>query len=369
MHVACPAGATKWLAVLHGDIVPVSAPSSQLQHPEQQLQQRRGPAQEALVAGGGSAASPGSRRGVLLLLGLGLGVGGLGGDGGLLGGGALRALAAEVISTVFVAGATGKTGRRVVQQLRAAGFAVRAGVRSRSKALELGLAADPGVTVVEADATKGADVLLAAIGDAQAVMCATGAAGFGSNGSKTVDEQGTISLVDAALRSGRCAKFVLVSSLLTNAAAVGQAANPNYLFLNLFGGVLDRKLAAEKYLRASGINYTIIRLSAAADAAVSGDGSSSSASSSGGSGGEVDYRSLVAAGREAALRSFAEAGMPDLKRHIVDELVIDPVEWRERYGLAHGAAFGLSHGLNQPRPGTSYKQVRGLYMDVDAGVV
>ncbi|KXZ53376.1 hypothetical protein GPECTOR_7g1272 [Gonium pectorale] len=106
---------------------------------------------------------------------------------------------------VFVAGATGKTGRRVVQQLRAAGFAVRAGVRTRSKALELGLAADPGVTVVEADVTKGADVLLAAIGDAQAVVCATGAAGFGSNGAKTVDEQGTISLVDAALRSGRCA--------------------------------------------------------------------------------------------------------------------------------------------------------------------
>ncbi|KXZ53382.1 hypothetical protein GPECTOR_7g1278 [Gonium pectorale] len=106
-------------------------------------------------------------------------------------------------------------------------------------------------------------------------------------------------------------------------------------------------------------------LSAAADAAVSGGGSSPSASSSsGGSGGEVDYRSLVAAGREAVLRSFAEAGMPDLKRHIVDELVIDPVEWRERYGLAHGAAFGLSHGLNQLsvfRPGISDKQVRGLY--------
>lgn len=41
----------------------------------------------------------------------------------------LPALAAEGITTVFVAGATGNTGRRVVQQLRGAGFNVRAGVR------------------------------------------------------------------------------------------------------------------------------------------------------------------------------------------------------------------------------------------------
>ncbi|PNH08444.1 hypothetical protein TSOC_004973 [Tetrabaena socialis] len=43
----------------------------------------------------------------------------------------LRALAAEGITTVFVAGSTGNTGRRVVAQLRQAGFAVRAGVRVR----------------------------------------------------------------------------------------------------------------------------------------------------------------------------------------------------------------------------------------------
>lgn len=54
-------------------------------------------------------------------------------------------------------------------------------------------------------------------------------------------------------------KFVLVTSLLTNAKAVGQQDNKNYVFLNLFGGVLDAKLEAEKYLRASGLNYTIVR--------------------------------------------------------------------------------------------------------------
>ncbi|KAG2427562.1 hypothetical protein HXX76_012216 [Chlamydomonas incerta] len=171
----------------------------------------------------------------------------------------LTAWAAEGITTVFVAGSTGNTGRRVVQQLRQAGFKVRAGARSPAKALSLGFGADAGIEVVEADVTKGLDELVAAIGGAQAVVCATGAVGFGSNGAGAVDEKGTIKLVDAATRAGGVTKFVLVSSLLTNASAVGQANNPNYRFLNLFGGVLDAKLRAEKYLRASGINYTIIR--------------------------------------------------------------------------------------------------------------
>ena len=33
-----------------------------------------------------------------------------------------------------------------------------------------------------------------------------------------------------------------MTSLLTNARAVGQQDNPNFKFLNLFGGVLDAKL-------------------------------------------------------------------------------------------------------------------------------
>ncbi|GLI64658.1 hypothetical protein VaNZ11_007986, partial [Volvox africanus] len=78
----------------------------------------------------------------------------------------------------------------------------------------------------------------------------------------------------------------------------------------------------------------------------------------------VDYSALVAAGREAVLRSLAEAGITNVRQHIVNELVIDPTEWRDRYSLAHGAAFGLSHGLTQLsvlRPGLADKQVRGLY--------
>jgi hypothetical protein len=59
--------------------------------------------------------------------------------------------------------------------------------------------------------------------------------------------QGTKSLVDAAKARG-VSTFVLLSSLLTNGAAVGQKDNPNYKILNLLGGVLDRKLVSCPWL-------------------------------------------------------------------------------------------------------------------------
>ena len=39
--------------------------------------------------------------------------------------------------------------------------------------------------------------------------------------------------------------------------------------------------------------------------------------------------------------------MGDIESRISSELVITPSMWEERYGLKHGAAFGLSHGLGQ----------------------
>jgi nucleoside-diphosphate-sugar epimerase len=62
---------------------------------------------------------------------------------------------------VFVAGATGETGARVVRALVAAGYAVRAGVRNRAKADALGLTRLAGVTVVDADLTHGDDLATA----------------------------------------------------------------------------------------------------------------------------------------------------------------------------------------------------------------
>lgn len=54
-------------------------------------------------------------------------------------------------------------------------------------------------------------------------------------------------------------RFILVSSLLVNGAAMGQILNPAYIILNVFGLTLVAKLQAEKFIRRSGINYTIVR--------------------------------------------------------------------------------------------------------------
>ena len=161
---------------------------------------------------------------------------------------------------VLVVGATGETGRRIVAQLRAAGVAVRAGVRDVKKGQSLGLAL-AGAELVKADVTDGVDALVDAIGDADAVVCATGftpSFNLGKDNAKAVDGLGTRALIDAAKRAG-VKRLVLVTSLLTNAPAVGQAENPNYKVLNLFGGILDEKRGSEIYLERSGLQYTIIR--------------------------------------------------------------------------------------------------------------
>ena len=53
-----------------------------------------------------------------------------------------------------------------------------------------------------------------------------------------VDNLGVRRLVDAALAAGGVKRFVLVSALLANAPACGQAGNGAYVALELLGGVL-----------------------------------------------------------------------------------------------------------------------------------
>lgn len=73
-----------------------------------------------------------------------------------------------------------------------------------------------------------------------------------------VDNFGTVNLVEACRKAG-VTRFILISSILVNGAAMGQLLNPAYIVLNLFGLVLVAKLQAEKHIRGSGINYTIVR--------------------------------------------------------------------------------------------------------------
>jgi uncharacterized protein YbjT (DUF2867 family) len=146
----------------------------------------------------------------------------------------------------LVAGATGQTGRRIVDQLLKEGVTVRALVRDRAKA-QSELPAD--VEMVVGDVLNPGS-LIAALADCQFLLSATGAApSFDPTGPYKVDYEGNKNLVDAA-KNASVERFVMVSSL-----CVSKLFHP----LNLFWGVLYWKQQAEDYLKNSGVPYTIVR--------------------------------------------------------------------------------------------------------------
>ncbi|CAO2183140.1 unnamed protein product [Urochloa humidicola] len=162
------------------------------------------------------------------------------------------------VTTVFVAGSTGRTGKRVVEKLLAKGFGVVAGTTDVGRARG-NLPQDPNLQLVRADVTEGADKLAEAVRGVDAVVCATGfRRSFDPFAPWKVDNFGTVNLVEACRKAG-VARFVLVSSILVNGAAMGQLLNPAYIVLNLLGLTLVAKLQSEKHIRKSGINYTIVR--------------------------------------------------------------------------------------------------------------
>lgn len=157
-----------------------------------------------------------------------------------------------------MAGSTGRTGKRVVEKLLERGFGVVAGTTDVGRARR-SLPQDPNLQLVRADVMEGTDKLVDAIRGADAVVCATGfRRSFDPFAPWKVDNFGTVNLVEACRKAG-VTRFILVSSILVNGAAMGQLLNPAYIVLNLFGLVLVAKLQAEKHIRSSGINYTIIR--------------------------------------------------------------------------------------------------------------
>ncbi len=146
----------------------------------------------------------------------------------------------------FVAGATGETGRRIVQELVARNIPVRALVRDTEKARGI-LPAE--VELVVGDVLE-PQTLTAALGDSTVLLCATGAKpSFDPTGPYKVDFEGTKNLVDAAKAKG-IEHFVFVSALCTS-----QLFHP----LNLFWLILVWKKQAEEYLQKSGLTYTIVR--------------------------------------------------------------------------------------------------------------
>ena len=160
------------------------------------------------------------------------------------------AIGKEYRGTVLVAGATGRTGSWVVRRLLHYGIPVRVMSRSAQKAREL---FGDKVEVVIGKVQERETVARAVTG-CDAVISALGSSAFtGESSPAEVDRDGTILLVDEAAAAG-VRHFAMVSSI-----AVTKWFHP----LNLFGGVLSMKLAAENHLRKvfgqAGHSYTIIR--------------------------------------------------------------------------------------------------------------
>ncbi len=146
----------------------------------------------------------------------------------------------------FVAGATGQTGRRIVQELVARGIPVRALVRDVASAQAI----LPLETELVAGDVLDPKSLVDALADSTVLLSATGAKpGFDPTAPYKVDYEGTKNLVEAAKTKG-IEHFVMVSSLCTS-----QLFHP----LNLFFLILVWKKQAEEYLQKSGLTYTIVR--------------------------------------------------------------------------------------------------------------
>lgn len=177
----------------------------------------------------------------------------------VLSGDANPAHAAEQ-KAVFVAGATGQTGRLVCRLLcEGGGASVVAGVRNEAKARELGLLC---AAIKHLDVTEPVESIAASLAGAQSVVCALGFVPSSpfkmSEASHAIDNVGTCRLIDAA-KMAKVQQFVMVSSILTAGRKWGQEKSPGFLITNAFGGVLDEKLVAEDHLKASGLDYVIVR--------------------------------------------------------------------------------------------------------------
>lgn len=156
------------------------------------------------------------------------------------------------IETVLVAGASGKTGRELLDELRGTDLRVKALTRSPDTADTLRrLGADEvviGDLLQQADADR-------AVADADAVLCAVGTRPSpGALVGELVDGKGVIDLVDAAREAG-VEHFVFESSLGVGDAKPGLPL-PARLAIK---PILDAKDASETHLRESGLSYTILR--------------------------------------------------------------------------------------------------------------
>jgi uncharacterized protein YbjT (DUF2867 family) len=156
---------------------------------------------------------------------------------------------------LLILGATGRTGRLVVEQALAAGHTVTALVRSPEKLT----IRNSNLRVVAGRATDAADVARA-LASADAVLSTLG-------GSGSVIADSTEAMIEAAHRTG-ARRVVVLSSFFVERDRLG--AVPRLLTGVAMRSVIKDKRAGEQLLRQSDLDWTIIYASQLKDGPVSG---------------------------------------------------------------------------------------------------
>jgi len=175
-------------------------------------------------------------------------------------------------NNIVIFGSTGKLGYQIVQQLLAYNtssndniynddtqLVITATARDLSKGRLLYGPDTNTIRCIPLDiATDSTNRMKSIIDNADAVIIASGAIGLKE--SYNVDNIGNKKIIDACIQKN-VRKVILITSLLTSGAESGQLLNPQFILLNLFGGLLLNKRQAEMYLESKKdqVDYTIIR--------------------------------------------------------------------------------------------------------------
>jgi uncharacterized protein YbjT (DUF2867 family) len=149
---------------------------------------------------------------------------------------------------VVIAGGHGQIALRLTRLLAARGDAVRSLIRNPDHAADVRAArGEPVLCDLEAlDARAVAE----AVGQADAVVFAAGAGpGSGAARKATLDHEGAVKLAEAAVANA-IGRYVMVSAMGADPAAAGD---------DVFSAYLRAKGRADEAVRASGLDWTIVR--------------------------------------------------------------------------------------------------------------
>jgi len=150
---------------------------------------------------------------------------------------------ANLSMTVLVVGATGSIGRLVLDEAIRQGHAVRALVRDPGKAGQL----PPEARVVIGDVTR-PDTLPGAVDGVDAIVFTLGSDGTGRVGAESVDYGGVRNVLGAL--GSRTARIALMTAIgVTNRTGSYNRSTEAH----------DWKRRSERLVRASGLQYTIVR--------------------------------------------------------------------------------------------------------------